>query len=182
MTVIARVPHHRHSGVGRNPVGAARRHGDGARSAPSPQSPTPHVIPANAGTYWGASVRESGNLPIPPRLALSAVRQPQRSNGAHLALKSAHSALMECSFSAHLALIRRSKALTGARRPPACRPPPRSPPGSPTSEVLRPVRPSRSAPSPSLSRYYDTTLLRSATPSAILTPIERSEPPARRTQ
>ena len=34
------------------------------RNAPSPLFPRCLVIPAKAGTYWGASVRESGNLPL----------------------------------------------------------------------------------------------------------------------
>ena len=145
----------------------------------SPVSSIPRgpVIPAKAGTY-----------PLAPPLSPSFPRRresrlrwtgplcPQRSNGAHLALKSAHSVLKRRSFSAHSTLIRRSKALT-ALRPAAS--PSRTHPGEPAPEVLRPLRQAHSTPSPSQPLYYDTTPLRSATPSAILTPIERSGRPVR---
>ena len=131
--------------------------------------------------------RESGNL-LEAR-ALPAKRQPTPlpqaaplPPRAHSALICAHSALTERSFSAHKALKRRSfgaheRSPPSGRRRPSPKPLRRPDPTRRKPEIA-PATATRPAPSPSRSLNYDTRSLRPATPSAILTPMERSGRPA----
>ena len=147
------LPPDRHSRVGGNDAPIGRD------AAPSPLTPGASPFP------------RSGSLPSPRNL-------PPCSFGAHLRSKSAHSALTECSFGAQKALKRCSKS---AHRPPDGALPSLSLSGAPTQpRVSRNprTRRSRSSPSPRRSLNYDTRSLRPATPSAILTPMERSGRPA----
>ena len=107
------------------------------RDATRPVSPHPRppVIPAQAGTYpLLPAPRRREPTPcrrVPPmtrhsRVGGNPAPRPQRSNGAHLALKSAHSALTERSNGAHKALIQCSRsahrprtAQTASQTPPA---------------------------------------------------------------
>ena len=157
---LAARPLPRHSCVGRNPVGA-----QAPQTGRSPVSMDPHA-PRHS--------RESGNLPP------VAAPRPQCSNGAHLALKSAHSALTERSFGAHKALKRRSKsahcprtAQTASQAPPA--------PLDPTLENLN--RPPRANPFPRLPQASRAIMTQPhcvpLRPLLSWTPIERPGRPVR---
>ena len=111
-------PHHRHSGVGRNPVGAARRHRRGAMR-PVSLTPKRRVIPAKAGTYPSCRhSRVGGNLAPKTR------RRPILPS-AQTALIWRSKALIQRSNGAHSALIRRSSGAQKRSPPPGL--PPRRP-------------------------------------------------------
>ena len=152
-------PTYRHSRVGGNPVGRASAHGRGATrpvsmtSQPlrhSRESGNPPPLPPSPASPTYRHSRESGN-PAPRR---GAAPSPQRSNGAHLALKSAHSALMERSFGAHGALMRRPKALT-APRPAAPRP------GTHPGARVRSLTPHQTEPVPRLPQAVHSIMTQS---------------------
>ena len=152
----------RHSCVGRNPFGASA-----PQTGRRPVSPNPHA-PRHS--------RESGNLPPPAERPLTVI--PAKAGISPPVLKRRSFGAKKCSFSAHRALIRRSKSAQTALK--KCSPPPDGadripvPSGAPRPNPRKPESPSQSepvsSPSPSRSLNYDTTLLRSATPTAILDP------------